>query len=181
MAEPARRRMTVAEFLEWDDGTDRRYELAEGEIVAMAPTSRRHGGIALNLGAALKRRVPPPCWVGSEAGILLPHRNDAWYEADLAVTCEPMNELQYLKAPRIVVEISSPSTQDHDFFRKLPDYLRVESIEDILFVSATERLVRYWLRSEGQQMPTLFRDGGLRLQAFGIELPLDEIYEGSGL
>ena len=30
MASPAPKRMTLAEFLEWDDGTDRRYELLDG-------------------------------------------------------------------------------------------------------------------------------------------------------
>ena len=37
MAEPARRRMTLDEFLAWDDGTDRRYELWGGGVTAMAP------------------------------------------------------------------------------------------------------------------------------------------------
>ncbi len=34
MAEPAERRRAVEEFLAWDDGTDRRYELVGGQIVA---------------------------------------------------------------------------------------------------------------------------------------------------
>jgi Uma2 family endonuclease len=181
MADAARKKMTVVEFLHWDDGTDRRYELVDGEIVAMAPSNRRHGGIAANVAAALKHAVPPPCWVGTEAGILLAHRDDAWYEADVAVTCEPMNDLPYLEQPRVIVEVSSPSTQDHDFFRKLPDYLHLTTVEDILFVSATERLVRYWPRAEQQRMPTVFRAGAVPLRAFPIELPLDTIYAGTGL
>ncbi len=41
MAEPARRLWTLDEFLAFDDGTDTRYELFDGQIVAMAPTSDR--------------------------------------------------------------------------------------------------------------------------------------------
>jgi Uma2 family endonuclease len=37
MAEPAISRMTLEEFLRWDDGTDARYELIDGFPVAMAP------------------------------------------------------------------------------------------------------------------------------------------------
>ena len=37
MADIAEKRMTVAEFLTWDDGTDTRYELIDGRPVAMAP------------------------------------------------------------------------------------------------------------------------------------------------
>ena len=39
MADAAEKRMTVAEFLDWDDGTDTRYELIDGRPVAMAPVA----------------------------------------------------------------------------------------------------------------------------------------------
>ena len=37
MAEQALTLMTVDEFLSWDDGTETRYELADGVIHAMSP------------------------------------------------------------------------------------------------------------------------------------------------
>ena len=37
MPDTAPTRMTVEQFLAWDDGTDRRYELIDGIPVAMAP------------------------------------------------------------------------------------------------------------------------------------------------
>jgi hypothetical protein len=43
MAEPATRQMTLDDFLAWDDGTDRRYELWGGVVRAMAPPMPRHG------------------------------------------------------------------------------------------------------------------------------------------
>jgi Uma2 family endonuclease len=58
MAEVAEKRWTVAEFLDWDDGTDRRYELVEGRIVAMAPPSEAHATIVMNLGAAIRNQLP---------------------------------------------------------------------------------------------------------------------------
>ena len=51
MAEPARRFWTLDEFLVFDDGTDRRYELFDGQIVAMAPASDVHGALVARLGA----------------------------------------------------------------------------------------------------------------------------------
>jgi hypothetical protein len=38
MAMPNPQLMSLAEFLCWDDGTDRRYELVRGRPVAMATT-----------------------------------------------------------------------------------------------------------------------------------------------
>ena len=47
MAEPATRRMTLEEFLRWDDGTDTRYELIDGVPVAMAPPAVAHRILAV--------------------------------------------------------------------------------------------------------------------------------------
>jgi Uma2 family endonuclease len=43
--------MSLAEFLDWDDGTDTLYELVEGRIVAMAPPNDAHGTIIMNIGS----------------------------------------------------------------------------------------------------------------------------------
>ena len=89
MAEPAEKRWTVEEFLAWDDGSDRRYELVDGRIVAMAPPSEAHAAIVINLGAELRSRLKPPCRVLGEAGVRLTDRGDTYYQADLVVTCTP--------------------------------------------------------------------------------------------
>jgi Uma2 family endonuclease len=45
VVETAEKLMTIAEFLEWDDGTDTRYELVRGKVVGMAPPSAKHSVI----------------------------------------------------------------------------------------------------------------------------------------
>jgi Putative restriction endonuclease len=89
MAERAFKRMTVDEFVRWEDGTDTRYELIEGAPVAMAPPMPGHGVLALGaeLRSALHSRRS--CVVQAEAGIARPERDDTCYIADLAVTCDP--------------------------------------------------------------------------------------------
>jgi len=46
--------MTLDEFLSWEDGTDARYELWSGTIVAMAPHAGLGAGDLVN-GRALRR------------------------------------------------------------------------------------------------------------------------------
>ncbi|MBV8335998.1 MAG: Uma2 family endonuclease [Alphaproteobacteria bacterium] len=58
MVEPATRRMTLEEFLYWDDGTDTRYELWGGVVTAMAPPMPRHGRLAAAVTGELPRRAP---------------------------------------------------------------------------------------------------------------------------
>ena len=54
MSEAAFKRMTVAEFLQWEDGTDIRYELLGGSPVAMAPPAPAHGFLAARLCARIE-------------------------------------------------------------------------------------------------------------------------------
>jgi Uma2 family endonuclease len=53
MAEPATRRMALDDFLAWDDGTDRRYELWDGVVRAMAPPMPQHGLLAAKAASTL--------------------------------------------------------------------------------------------------------------------------------
>jgi Uma2 family endonuclease len=45
LARPSPQLMSLAEFLRWDDGTDRRYELIRGRPVAMVLPSMAHARI----------------------------------------------------------------------------------------------------------------------------------------
>jgi Putative restriction endonuclease len=115
MASPAPKRMTLAEFLDWEDGTDTRYELVGGRIVAMAPPAPEHSRIIGNLAGQLARHLKPPCGVYVEAGIVLPDRADTYYQADLAVSCTPLEPgARWVPDPILVVEALSPSTLAHD-------------------------------------------------------------------
>ena len=51
MARSVRRLWSLDEFLAFDDGSDTRYELFDGRIVAMAPASDIHGALVMRLAA----------------------------------------------------------------------------------------------------------------------------------
>ncbi|HUC10984.1 MAG TPA: Uma2 family endonuclease [Stellaceae bacterium] len=55
MSELATRRMSLAEFLHWGDGSDTRYELIDGFPVAMAPPAEAHRILAMRLGSHIHR------------------------------------------------------------------------------------------------------------------------------
>jgi Uma2 family endonuclease len=84
--EAATRPITADGFLAWDDGTNRRYELIDGQIVAMAPPSDPHGTIVVNAAIEVGRWLEgrAPCRAIVEAGTRLDERNHR--KADVAVT-----------------------------------------------------------------------------------------------
>ena len=183
MAEPAEKLWTVDEFLAWSDGTDRRYELVDGQVVAMAPPSEGHGTIVANLTGELRNRLTPPGRIVSEAGVVPGDRNDTYYQADLLVTCSaPERGRAYPPEPVLIVEVLSPSTEVHDRGRKVEDYSRLPSVDEILLVASEERRVRYW-RRDGRRwiVEDLIGEAELRLEIVPDPIPLAAIYDGSGV
>jgi Uma2 family endonuclease len=183
MPEPAEKRMSLAEFLEWDDGTQTRYELIDGRPRAMAPPIEAHGSIVANLARHVGNRLKPPCRVVVEAGITPPDRSDTWYQADLVVTCALAERgARAIAAPRLIVEVLSPSTAAHDRGVKLADYRRIASVEQILMVSSEDRHVEVWRRAEeGWRVQDLIGDAAFPLAIDGQPLPLATIYDGVAL
>jgi Uma2 family endonuclease len=178
MAEAARKLWTLDEFLAFDDGTDRRYELIGGEIAAIAPPSGIHGALAARLGARITAQLRRPCEVVMEAGILLPERIDAYYQADLAVTCSGLTPKPAVPEPRVIVEVLSPSTAATDYLRKLPDFRGIPSVQDILLVSSTEPRIEHWRReTDGWKVQDLRGEGVVRLQAFDVAIDVAELYQ----
>jgi Uma2 family endonuclease len=183
MAEPAEKRMSLAEFLEWDDGTQTRYELVDGRPLAMVPPIEAHGTIVANLARHIGNHLKPPCRVVVEAGVVPADRADSWYQPDLVVTCAPAERgARAIPEPRLIVEVLSPSTAAHDRGIKLADYRRLASVEQILMVASEDRHVEVWRRTEdGWKVQDLIGDATIPLVLDQEPLPLAAVYEGVAL
>jgi Uma2 family endonuclease len=182
MAEPARKLVTVEEFLRFEGESDRRYQLFGGEIVMMAPPARIHGIIAARAVFALRSRLRAPCEPQNEAGILLPWTNQSFYVADLAVTCVPLGPEQWCPDPVLIVEVLSPFTESDDRGVKLRAYRRLASVQDILLVASDRPAIEHFSRAGDRWVLTDLGPGDtIRLESLGIEIPLDELYTDLGL
>jgi Uma2 family endonuclease len=183
MAEPAVSRMTLGEFLRWDDGTDTRYELIDGFPVAMAPPAEAHRILVVRLvsridGALAIRR---PCNAQIEPGVVRPDRADSYYVPDIAVTCEP-NEpgRQAMVDPILIVEILSPSTERSDRRLKMPAYQAIDSVREIVFIDADSHHAEVYRRDNSYWGIELVRgaDATLFLASVELRISMSELYEG---
>jgi len=183
MADAAEKLMTLAEFLKWDDGTDTRYELVNGRPVAMAPVAPAHSVIVANLSHELRSRLASPCYVGNEAGVQRPDRDDTFYEADVVVSCTPVEpDRAAIPNPVLVIEVLSPSTIEHDRGRKAYDYSQIESVQEIALVSSEQRHVVIWRRRGAKwEVEHLIGDAALELDSVGVTISFARIYADSGV
>jgi len=183
MVEPAAKRMSVAEFLRWEDGTDARYELVGGAPVAMAPPGVAHGRLIARLCGALASplRCPPPSMAQVMAAIAAPDRDDTCYIADLAVASRPPRPgQQLLSEPLLMIEVLCPGTAIYDRQTKVADYRRIPSVREILLVDSSSVFAEV-LKREGDRWVTEVvqgRDAVLTLASNGLTVPMSELYEG---
>ncbi len=177
VAEAAERLVTVAEFLRWDDGSDRRYELVAGRPVMMAPPSRIHGVMASRVDGALRRQLRPPCEPQVEAGIVCPWDDFSYFVADVAVSCAPFSAEPWCPDPVLIVEVLSDGTRGHDTGVKLPVYRRLPSVRHILLVETREVRVEHWRREgEGWHVRDVGPGGVVELEDLGVRLEVDALY-----
>jgi Uma2 family endonuclease len=182
MTSVAEKRMTVAEFLAWDDGTDTRYELIDGRPVATPPARPAHSVIVANLCHELHLRLRAPCYTGSKAGIEVPGRDQTFYVADVVVSSTPLVAGKAtIPEPLVVIEVLGPATLAHDRGRKAYDYRPIGSVREIVLISSEQRHVVIWRRRGAKwEVEDLIGDAGLELEAVGISIPLPAIYADSG-
>jgi Uma2 family endonuclease len=176
---PAPIKMTVAEFLEWEDGTDTRYELVEGTPVAMAPALQTHGELVAAATIQIGTRLKAPCRLVSESGVRLPDRDDAFYVADFAITCAArVPGSRHANEPLVLVEVLSPSTAEHDRGRKAADYRSIPSVREIVMLFATAQRAEIWRRTDDGWFieDVIGADASLRLTSVNVEVPLRAIY-----
>jgi Uma2 family endonuclease len=176
MAGPAPdRRMTVREFLTYDDGTGTRYELVDGELVAMEPETELHTKLISRLFEALALRLEPPCRPYHGGGVCLSEDDDTWRQPDVFVSCASGEDFN--QQPCLVIEVMSPSTEGEDRTRKLDFYRRFPSVEAVLLVWQETRRVEFHERNEEAWfVRDLAADGTIVLRHLGLEISLDEIY-----
>jgi len=162
-------RMNVDEFLAWSERQpDDRYELVDGEIVAMtrdrAGHNRTKGAAYVALRDAV-RAAALPCEVFID-GMAVAINENTVRIPDVIVQCgaELDSTALVTDLPVIVVEVVSPSSERDDIDTKFMDYFSVTSIRHYLVLFSERRAVVHHRRNErGVIESRIMKDGEVAL------------------
>ncbi len=171
------------EYLSHEEVSNVKHEFLGGEIYAMAGGTRQHAALAMAVGSALVQLFRGgPCVVhSSDLKVKVAATSLATYP-DVTVICGPAQEdpksRNVLLNPTVVVEVTSPSTQEWDRGEKLTHYKKIPSLRACIFVSHSEPRLDALVRGddEGWTSESAGPGESLVLPALGIRLTIDEIY-----
>jgi len=183
-------RMTLAEFLSWDprDPSGRRWQLVDGEPVAMAPGNVTHGALQAEIARLLGNHLleqHSACRVVTEPGIVPRVRANRNYRVpDLGVTCALPTLEQMLPDPVLLIEILSPSNEA-ETWANIWTYTTIPSVAEIVAVHSARIEAELLRRDSDGNWPKepeiIGPDGTLALRSIGYSAPHAALYRTTAL
>ena len=189
-------RYTVEEWLAIEEATGEKYEFHDGRLIsvrAMAGGTWKHALIGNNCGAiafnTLKANTDgfPACRaLSSDLRIYIPELSRYLYP-DLTIVCgDPEFDETVPSAivnPRIVFEVTSPSSREYDEDLKFNFYSRLSPLREYVIVHQHRRAAEVRSRPDATS-PWRTRvfaedDGGFSLDSLGgAAFPYEDVYRG---
>ncbi|HTO78899.1 MAG TPA: Uma2 family endonuclease [Methylocystis sp.] len=176
----AEKAMTVEEFLGFAAKKSGKWELVDGQALAMSPGRVVHGDlkyrIARALDAAIARAKIPCRFVLDSAAVKIDSLNS--FQPDAMIYCgAPLPpDAFFVPNPTVVVEIPSLETSRRDSYQKLAGYFKVKSVAHYLIVSPDGPLIIHHQRRGDDVLTRIFHEGTIRLDPPGMEVSVEEIY-----
>jgi Uma2 family endonuclease len=174
--------MSVAEFLKWNSGDTRRWQLVDGEPRAMAPPNAIHAYLQAELGRLIGnqlRAAALPCDVFANPGVV-PVTMSAhnMRVPDLAVSCSPFDARQAAPTdPVLIVEILSPSNRA-ETWANVWAYTSIPSVREILILHTDAAAGKMLRRLPGGSWPDQAGgvEGSFALETIGLRVELGALY-----
>lgn len=172
---------TYAEYLALEEESSVRHEYLDGEIYAMAGGTPDHAALAASLISVIRSQLPPGCRMfTSDLRVRIPATGLSTYP-DAAVVCGQTqradDDALAVVNPLLLLEVTSPSTEEYDRNEKLRQYKNLPSLREVLFVSHREPHLTLHRRDEaGWSVLTAERGGALTLASVPVRVEVDEVY-----
>jgi len=175
-------KLSLEDFLLWENQQPDKHEFHRGEVFAMVGGRRVHGRVVSNLNAALNAGLRgSPCQVFSESMKVQPADDTILYP-DVFVTCDAadLRTDQIFRSPKLVIEVLSPSTQAYDRSLKFALYRRLASLQEYVLVDPdTRRIEAFRIGADGLWvLHDMSERPALTLASVGCDIPMADVFDG---
>ncbi len=175
-----RKPMSLAEFLEWEERQELRYEFDGVEPVAMTGGTVGHATIQGNLAIAIGGRLRgKPCrFYGSDLKIRV--ADDHIRYPDGMIVCSPVDPAaKVVHDPVVIFEVLSPSTAAIDRIVKAREYQATPSVKRYVMLEQDRIGATVHVRAQDAWSVLVLKDDDtVDMPEIGLAIPLAEFYEG---
>ncbi len=177
-------KISVADYLEGEKISQVKHEYIDGEVYAMAGTSKNHNRLIKNILRKLENHLNgsdcEPFIVDIKVRV---EKMNRFYYPDLVVVCGEDNEDEYYAVkPKMIIEILSPSTSLTDRREKMFAYKEIESLREYVMIEQNRMYAEIYRRRDdgGNLWDWIEFETGeeIELAAVDFKMPMTEIYTG---
>ena len=172
--------ISIDEYLAGEEVSQIKHEYRDGVVYAMAGTSDRHNRIAGNIFNSLYNHLADqPCEPFIES-MKVRTSPKTFYYPDVLVACDGRGaDPYYRNEPRLIVEVTSPSTEQVDRTEKLSAYKQIHSLQEYVIVSQDVIRIDIYRRLPDNRWQWDVRtelSEELHLESVGLTMTVAQIY-----
>lgn len=180
-------RMTVEEYLLFEESQEVRHEYVNGRIFQMTGGTAAHNLISLNIAASLKMQLKDS---GCRAYIadmkVRVEASNSFYYPDVIVDCGSFDRSSvFTSSPIFIFEVLSRSTASTDRREKLLEYQQIPGLKAYLIVHQSRKRVDVYRRESdvdwAEQELGAGDDFELSCKNRTIKIKVDDIYEDTDM
>lgn len=175
--------ISLEDYLEGEKISPIKHEYIRGEVYAMTGASKAHDVIAGNIFALLRNHVRGTgCRVHTADMKVRIEAANVFYYPDATVTCDERDNNfseDFIRYPRLVVEVLSPSTEAFNRGGKFADYRTIETLQEYVLISQEQVSVDCFRRNaEGLWVLYPYSAGeDVHLTSIDFHCPIAALYE----
>jgi Uma2 family endonuclease len=175
-------KLTLEAFLAWENEQTEKHEFHRGEVFAMVGARRAHGCVVANLMRHFGNQLAgSPCRTFSDGMKVQINETTVLYP-DLFVTCDKADLATEMifRAPKLVVEVLSPSTQAYDRSQKFALYRSILSLQEYILVDPETRRIEAFRRGPDNLWVLHDMSEAVAMEAasIGARVALADIFDG---
>ena len=175
-------KISIKDYLEGEKISQIRHEYIDGEVYAMAGTSKRHNEIIANINDGIRRHLRGGNCRSFFVDIKVQvQKLNRFYYPDLIVVCGEDNESEYYtKKPTLIIEVLSPSTSLTDRREKMFAYQEIEPLQEYIMIEQDRIYAEIYRRRDDGLWSWIEFDETEEIEFASIDfrMLMTEIYDG---
>jgi Uma2 family endonuclease len=187
MQQPKPDRISLAEFLVWEQQQEKRYEWDDGDIIECRGGSDDHAAIITNMTLAIGNALAEdgPCFVriGSERRLVPRDAQGTDLGSgycDVFVSCTQEDQTENdAHFPTLVIEVLSPKG-GNEFTSKKRAYLGSRDIQEYFIIESENRSVHHFYWTANRRLVSMeYTQGPITIRSMNLMISFDHIYRGT--
>ena len=183
---PARKYISIEDYLATEEIALEKHEYYKGEVFAMAGAGIAHNRIVRNTSTEIDSFLRDKgCEIFPSDLRVYIEANSLFTYPDLTIFCESIkmfkNRADTANNPTVIIEVLSKSTQDYDRGSKFKLYRGLSSLKEYILIASTEVLVeKYTKQADNKWQFTAYNivEESFAIEAIGLSIEVNSLYRG---